>query len=102
MLTGIRHVLDRVQGVTLVRLPRGVRVRAHNGPAALKSRKCKIDQKSGSSVPGIVRKAAQRLAGKVAWARGAGPSHFSGQFVDRCPSEMRPERTTFLIDFAFQ
>ncbi len=73
----------------------------YNGPATVKSLKCKIDQKSCSSGPDFSRKSASTFDGKVAGARSAAPSHFSGKLLGLFPFEIRPRRATFLIDFAF-
>ncbi len=57
----------------------------HNGPATVKSIKCKIGWKSGSSRPDFSLESAQ--------------THFSGQLLSRFHSEIRPGWATFYIDF---
>ncbi len=74
----------------------------YNGPATVKSSKCNIDQRSGSSGPEFARNSAQKLAGKVAGDRCAGPSHFPGQLLGRFSIEIRPGLATYLIDFTLK
>ncbi len=52
------------------------------------------------SEPNFALESYPKQAGKVAGARPAGHSHFSGLFLRRSQSEIRPRRATFPIDFA--